>query len=113
MRTVSLTQCSAYAEAWYCCHNTALRQPRKSLPAPLRRFIAQYEAGLPDGVADDERYELRLRVVNELAPRHPDALAIIGAHILALSCTNAARSWSLLVTDGHHLEGVSGDKRGA
>jgi hypothetical protein len=53
-----------------------LRQLRKSLPAPLRRFIADFEAGLPPGVADDQRYELRLRVVNELAPRDPDALAI-------------------------------------
>jgi Domain of unknown function (DUF3644) len=53
-----------------------LRRLRRSLPAPLRRFIAQYEAGLPEGVADDQRYELRLRVVNELAPRDPEALAI-------------------------------------
>jgi hypothetical protein len=55
---------------------TTLRRLRKSLPAPLRRFIAEYEAGLPAGVADDQRYELRLRVVNELAQRDPDALAI-------------------------------------
>jgi hypothetical protein len=54
----------------------ALRQLRKSLPAPLRRFIAQHEAGLPAGIVDDDRYELRLRVVNELAPRDPDALAM-------------------------------------
>jgi hypothetical protein len=53
-----------------------LRRLRTSLPAPLRRFIAQYEAGLPDEVANDQRYELRLRVVNELATRDPDALAI-------------------------------------
>jgi hypothetical protein len=55
---------------------TTLRQLRKSLPVPLRRFIAEYEAGLPSHVVEDQRYELRLRVVNELAPRDPDALAI-------------------------------------
>jgi hypothetical protein len=53
-----------------------LRHLRASLPAHLRRFIAQYEAGLPVDVVDDQRYELRLRVVNELAPKDPDALAI-------------------------------------
>jgi hypothetical protein len=53
-----------------------LRRLRKSLPAPLRRFIAKYEAGLPSNVVDDQRYEFRMRVVNELAPRDPDALAM-------------------------------------
>ena len=42
----------------------------------LRRFVAEYEAGLPTGVTDDQRYEFRLRVINELAPRDPDALAM-------------------------------------
>lgn len=53
-----------------------LRRLRTTLPAPLRRFIAEYESGLPPTVADHPRYELRLRVVNELAPKDPDALAI-------------------------------------
>lgn len=54
----------------------ALRRLRKELPTSLRTFIAAYEAGLPPGIADDHHYEFRLRVVNELAPRDPDALAI-------------------------------------
>jgi hypothetical protein len=48
---------------------------RKSMPAALRTFIAEYEAGLPNGLVDDYRYEFRLRVVNELAPRDPEASA--------------------------------------
>lgn len=54
----------------------ALRRLRKSLPAPLRTFIAGYEASLPEGLANDRHFEFRLRVVTELAARDPDALAI-------------------------------------
>jgi Domain of unknown function (DUF3644) len=53
-----------------------LRRPRTSLPGPLRRFIAEYQAGLPAEVTNDQRYELRPRIVNELAKRDPDALAV-------------------------------------
>lgn len=55
---------------------TVLRRLRKSLPAPMRTFIAEHEAALPTAVANDQRYEFRLRVITELAPRDPEALAI-------------------------------------
>jgi len=55
---------------------SALRRLRNSLPAALSTFIAAYESGLPSGVIDDSRYEFRLRVTNELAPKDPDALAL-------------------------------------
>lgn len=55
---------------------STLRRLRKDLPAPLRRFIAEYESGLPNELVNDRRYEFRLRVTNELAPKDPDALAI-------------------------------------
>lgn len=54
----------------------ALLQLRKGLPASLRTFIADYHADLDPAVTDDPRYELRLRVLQELAPKDPDALAI-------------------------------------
>jgi len=53
-----------------------LRQLRKRLPASLRTLQAQHELKLTPEVETDERYELRLRVVAELAPRDPEALAI-------------------------------------
>ncbi|MFI7648241.1 DUF3644 domain-containing protein [Micromonospora sp. NPDC049460] len=53
-----------------------LRRLRKGLPAPLRKFIAEYESGLPNNLVHDRRYEFRLRVTNELAPKDPEALAI-------------------------------------
>jgi hypothetical protein len=54
----------------------ALRALRKRLPAALRRFIAEYHAGLAPEVSNDRRYEFRLRVLQELAPKDPSALAI-------------------------------------
>jgi hypothetical protein len=51
-------------------------QLRKRLPASLRKFLAEYHAKLGSVVTDDPRYELRLRVLQELAPKDPDALAI-------------------------------------
>lgn len=53
-----------------------LRRLRKSLPASLRTFIAEYHAGLSIEAQSDPRFELRLRVMNELAPKDPDALAL-------------------------------------
>ncbi|WP_242547901.1 DUF3644 domain-containing protein [Amycolatopsis sp. MtRt-6] len=53
-----------------------LRRLRSQLPAPLRTFIAEYDAGLDDSIARDPRYDFRLRVLQELAPKDPDALAI-------------------------------------
>ncbi|MEV4522467.1 DUF3644 domain-containing protein [Micromonospora tulbaghiae] len=55
---------------------TTLRRLRKGLPAPLRKFVAEYESGLSVDLINDRRYEFRLRVTNELAPKDPDALAI-------------------------------------
>jgi hypothetical protein len=54
----------------------SLRRLRKSLPPTLRTFIADYEAGLDDAVTTNPRYELRLRVLQELAPKDADALAV-------------------------------------
>jgi hypothetical protein len=54
----------------------ALRRLRKRLPASVRTFIAEYNANLDPSVSNDPRYELRLRVFQELAPKDPDALAI-------------------------------------
>ncbi|MGW3960596.1 hypothetical protein ACWED2_12300 [Amycolatopsis sp. NPDC005003] len=53
-----------------------LRRLRSQLPAPLRTFIAEYDAGLDDSIARDPRYDFRLRVLQELAPKDPDALAV-------------------------------------
>jgi hypothetical protein len=54
----------------------ALQQLRRRLPASLRKFLAEYHIKLGSAVTDDPRYELRLRVLQELAPKDPDALAI-------------------------------------
>lgn len=54
----------------------SLRRLRQQLPAALRNFIAGYEAGLTPATSSDPRYELRLRVLQELAPKDPDAMAI-------------------------------------
>ena len=54
----------------------ALLQLRKRLPASLRTFLANYHAGLDPAISEDPRYELRLRVLQELAPKDPDALAV-------------------------------------
>ncbi|MGY1838439.1 MULTISPECIES: DUF3644 domain-containing protein [unclassified Modestobacter] len=53
-----------------------LRRLRAQLPAALRTFIAEYDAQLDESVTADPRYELRLRVLQELAPKDPDALAV-------------------------------------
>ncbi|MCZ2816772.1 DUF3644 domain-containing protein [Modestobacter sp. VKM Ac-2984] len=55
----------------------SLRRLRKTLPAPLRRYITEYSANLDQTVTDDPRFELRLRVFQELAPKgDPDALSV-------------------------------------
>lgn len=54
----------------------ALVRMRNQLPADLRRFIAEYHSGLPDSTASDPRFELRLRVVLELAQRQGNALSM-------------------------------------
>jgi hypothetical protein len=53
-----------------------LRRLRAQLPATLRTFIAQYDAGLDESITRDPRYEFRLRVLQELAPKDPDSLAV-------------------------------------
>lgn len=54
----------------------ALRKLRRTLPAAVRTFIVDYDGRLDASVTDDPRYEFRLRVTQELAPKDPDALAI-------------------------------------
>jgi hypothetical protein len=54
----------------------SLRRLRARLPGALRTFISDYDAGLDESVITDHRYEFRLRVLQELAPKDPDALAI-------------------------------------
>lgn len=58
----------------------ALRRFRKTLPSDLQGFLAKYESGLDKGVADDPRYEFRLRATVELAPKDPDAVAFQFTH---------------------------------
>ena len=53
-----------------------LRRLRSQLPASLRAFIAEYDAGLDEAITRDPRYDFRLRVLQELAPKDPDALAV-------------------------------------
>lgn len=55
----------------------ALLRLRKQLPAALRTYIAGYEANLTESVANDPRFELRLRVFQELAPKAgPETLPV-------------------------------------
>jgi hypothetical protein len=53
-----------------------LKRLRNQLPADLKRFIAEFHDGLTGDVARDARFELRLRVVLELAQRNSDSMAI-------------------------------------
>jgi hypothetical protein len=53
-----------------------LQRLRGSLPPALRTFVAEYRSGLSAETEADSRFELRLRVVNELAPKDPDALPL-------------------------------------
>jgi len=50
----------------------ALLQLRKRLPASLGMFLAEYHTKLGSAVIDDPRYELRLRVLQELDPKDPN-----------------------------------------
>jgi hypothetical protein len=54
----------------------ALRRLRGSLPASLRTFVVEYHSGLSTETQNDRRFELRLRLINELAPKDPDALPL-------------------------------------
>lgn len=55
----------------------ALLRLRRQLPAALRTYIAGYEASLSASVVNDPRFELRLRVFQELSPKAgPDTLPI-------------------------------------
>lgn len=54
----------------------ALLSLRDKLPADLKRFIAEYHSGLPGETAGDSRFELRLRVVLELAQRDADSMSM-------------------------------------
>ena len=59
----------------------ALRQFRKTLPADLQGFLADYFTDLDDVVTGDPRFELRLRATIELAAKDPDAVAIQFTHL--------------------------------
>ena len=54
----------------------ALVRLRQRLPTSVRTFIANYNAGLDPAVSADPRYELRLRVFQELAKQDTDSLAV-------------------------------------
>ncbi len=54
----------------------ALSRLRDSLPADLRRFMAEFRSGLAEGVENDSRFELRLHVVLQQVARGTDALAV-------------------------------------
>lgn len=54
----------------------ALLGLRSRLPRQLSTFIAQYQSGLPTEVTNDQRFAMRLRIVQELVQRDPDALAV-------------------------------------
>lgn len=53
-----------------------LQRLRRQLPSALRNYIADYTSGLSTEVERDPRFEFRLRVVNELAPKDPEALPL-------------------------------------
>jgi len=55
---------------------TALRRLRAKLPKSLQRFIADYHSGLTEETGHDRRFELRIRIVMELAKKDPDAIAV-------------------------------------
>lgn len=59
----------------------ALRQSRRALPSDLQGFLSDYYADLGDAVTDDPRFEFRLRVTIELAPKDPESVAIQFTHL--------------------------------
>lgn len=54
----------------------ALQEYRKKLPAGIRAFVTDYEAGLDESVINNPKYEFRLRAMVELAPKDPEAIAM-------------------------------------
>src|SRR5699024_3575584 len=54
----------------------ALRQFRKTLPPDLQGFLTDYYTDLNEDIADDPKFEFRLRATVELAPKDPEAVAI-------------------------------------
>ncbi|MEV4076663.1 DUF3644 domain-containing protein [Nonomuraea fuscirosea] len=54
----------------------ALQRLQQSLPAALRKFVTEFHSGISNESLADPRFEFRLRVVNELAPKDPDALPL-------------------------------------
>lgn len=54
----------------------ALKRLHGKLPKELRRFIADSAADLPSTIRNDQKFDLRLRVVLELAKNTPSALPI-------------------------------------
>lgn len=54
----------------------ALVRLQSKLPTELRKFIAVFDAGLPDEIRQDHRYEFRPRVILEKGARGPDSLVM-------------------------------------
>ncbi|MFH5207875.1 DUF3644 domain-containing protein [Antrihabitans sp. NCIMB 15449] len=54
----------------------ALVQLRSKLPKPLRQFIAESTADLPSTIRGDQRFDLRLRVLLQVATGGSNALAV-------------------------------------
>ncbi len=53
-----------------------LLELQKKLPADLRRFIVEYDAGLSKEAREDQRFEFRPRVIMEKGGRGPGVLAV-------------------------------------
>jgi len=54
----------------------AMRRLRQSLPADMKTFLAEYDAGLNDQIKDDTRYSFKLRVQLQSVQRGDPDLAI-------------------------------------
>jgi hypothetical protein len=54
----------------------ALLRLRDTLPPELKLFVTEFETALPEGVADDSRFELRLQVVLQQVQREDGGMAI-------------------------------------
>ncbi len=49
---------------------------RRKVPAPVDRLLAEVEAAVPESIAGDQRFELRIRLVPQLGPRGASDAAI-------------------------------------
>jgi Protein of unknown function (DUF3644) len=77
-----------------------LRTLHARLPKDIRTFIGSYRSKLDPAVADDQRFEFRLKLIPELTPRAPDALALEYIRLEDLSET-ARKALIALGRTGH------------